>query len=378
MHPEFPLSANLLYLNHAAVAPWPQRTVDAVARFAQENGERGAAGYSGWMETEARLRERLAALINAPSAADIALAKSTSEGLSIIAHGLDWQQGDNIVGIAQEFPSNRIVWESLSPRGVEYRQLDLDASCTPEDDLIALSDGRTRLIAVSSVQYARGLRLDLVCLGDQCRRRGILLCVDGIQGLGVVPFDLTRVRADFVVADGHKWMLGPEGVALLYVSTQMRPRLRLFQYGWHMVKNRGDYDRTDWTPATDARRFECGSPNMLGIHALDASLSLLQEIGIDRIHAAVAERIDRLIALIDRRGFELLSPRQPGRRAGIMTFRVPGIDSKALYSDLMGRGVVCASRGGGIRFSPHFYTPEPVLERAVEAVAEIAANQLRN
>lgn len=372
MHPEFPLSPDILYLNHAAVAPWPQRTVDAVTRFARENGTRGAAGYANWMKTETRLRERLAKLINAPSPADIALAKNTSEALSIIAHGLDWEPGDNIVGIAQEFPSNRIVWESLAGRGVEYRQLDLYGSGAPEDDLITLCDDATQLMAVSSVQYARGLRLDLERLGDLCRSRGVLLCVDGIQGLGVVPFDLTLDKADFLVADGHKWMLGPEGVALLYVNPQVRPRLRLYQYGWHMVEHPGDYDRQDWTPARDATRFECGSPNMLGVHALDASLSLLLETGLDAVRDAVAQRIERLIELIDPRGFELLSPREPERRAGILTFRVPGADAQALYRELMSRGVICAQRGGGIRFSPHFYTSESVLKRAVELVSDAA------
>lgn len=369
MHPEFPLSADLLYLNHAAVAPWPRRTVDAVTRFAEENGSRGAAAYPSWIATEARLRARLAELIGCPTPADIALAKSTSEGLSIVAHGLDWKAGDNIVGIAQEFPSNRIVWESLREMGVAYRALDLYRSAAPEADLMALCDADTRLIAVSSVQYARGLRLDLSLLGDFCARREILLCVDAIQSLGVVPFDLARAKAHFVVADGHKWMLGPEGIALLYVDPRVRPCLRLHQYGWHMVAHRGDYDRHDWTPASDATRFECGSPNMLGVHALDASLSLLLETGMDRVESEVGGRIERLIDLVDRHGFELLTPRERERRAGILTFRVPGADNEALYRRLMAEGVVCAKRGGGIRFSPHFYTPHAVLERALEIAA---------
>ncbi|MCB2262319.1 MAG: aminotransferase class V-fold PLP-dependent enzyme [Candidatus Thiosymbion ectosymbiont of Robbea hypermnestra] len=377
MHPEFPLSADVLYLNHAAVAPWPQRAVAAVARFAQENGARGAVDYPRWLETEARLRKRLAELIGAPSPTDIALVKNTSEGLSVVAYGIDWRPGDNVLGIAQEFPSNRILWESLSTHGVAYRRLDLYASSRPEADLMALCDERTRLLALSSVQYARGLRLDLERLGDFCRGRGILLCVDAIQSLGVIPFDLRRIRADFVVADGHKWLLGPEGLALLYVNPRLRSELRLYQYGWHMVTHRGDFDRLDWSPAPDARRFECGSPNMLGIHALDASLSLLLETGIDRVQDAVAEHIRYLIERIDGCGFELLSPRDPERRAGILTFRVPGVDHQALHQALTDRGVICARRGGGIRFSPHFYTPQEVLERAVRITAEIAAGKSR-
>ncbi|MEA3277461.1 MAG: aminotransferase class V-fold PLP-dependent enzyme [Pseudomonadota bacterium] len=372
MHPEFALSPDRIYLNHAAVSPWPRRTLDAVCCFARENGAQGASGYPQWLRVEARLRERLAQLVNA-TPGDVALTKNTSEGLSIVAYGLVWEVGDNIVGIAQEFPSNRVVWESLESQGVDFRPLDLYSSTAPEEDLIALCDDRTRLIAVSSVQYARGLRLDLERLGDFCRDCGILFSVDGIQSLGAVPFDLKRVKADFVVADGHKWMLGPEGVALLYVNPQIRPHLRLYQYGWHMVEHRGDFDRQEWAPASDATRFECGSANMLGIHALEASLSLLQDVGIGRVHQTIAQRAGRLIELIDEKGFELLSPRQLERRAGIVTFRVPGVDTGPLYRQLMEHSVVCAQRGGGIRFSPHFYTPSDHLERAISITAELAA-----
>lgn len=276
------------------------------------------------------------------------------------------------MGIAEEFPSNRIVWESLAERGVSWRGLGLDASTEPESDLLALCDERTRLIAVSWVQYARGLRLDLSRLGALCQARGILLCVDAIQGLGALPFDLAETQADFVMADGHKWMLGPEGLALLYVRPELRDRLALHQFGWNMVENRGDYDRTDWEPTRSARRFECGSPNFLGIHALEASLSLIEEVGSAWIAAAIAERVDHLVSRIDRLGLELLSPRSTDRRAGIVTFQVPGLDSARLYRGLMERRVLCAHRGGGIRFSPHFYTPISVIDRAMDTVVELA------
>ncbi|MBK1716677.1 aminotransferase class V-fold PLP-dependent enzyme [Thiocystis violacea] len=368
---EFPLAPDVCHLNHAAVGPWPRRTVEAVARFAEENARQGSLGYPRWLAVEQRLRERLARLINADSPTDIALAKNTSEALSVIAHGLAWEPGDSIVGIAQEFPSNRIVWESLADRGVIWRALDLERSTDPEADLIALCDESTRLIAVSWVQYARGLRLDLERLGAHCRTHGRLFCVDGIQGLGALPFDLKHVRADFVVADGHKWMLGPEGLALLYVRPELRERLTLRQFGWHMVAHSGDFDRADWAPAADARRFECGSPNLLGAHALEASLSLLAEIGMEGVWSRLQERTEHLIGLIDRRGFELLTPRDPARRAGIISFRVPGVPSEPLYRELMERRVLCAQRGGGIRFSPHFHTPLATLDRAMEILDEI-------
>ena len=371
----FPLDPGLCHLNHAGVGPWPRPAVEAVMRFAEANAHLGSEPYPEWLAVEQRLRERLARLIGAPAAADIALAKSTSEALSIVAYGLDWRPGDNIVGIAEEFPSNRIVWESLAPRGVTWRGLALSRSADPEADLFALCDRGTRLIAVSWVQYARGLRLDLARIGAFCRGRGILFCIDAIQGLGALPFDLAEIGADFVAADGHKWMLGPEGLALLYVRPALRERLALCQFGWNMIEHRGDYERSDWAPALDARRFECGSPNLLGIHALEASLSLLEEVGPERVAADLKTRVDHLIGLIDARGLELLSPREPERRAGIVTFRVPGVDSVRLHRELMARRVLCAQRGGGIRFSPHFYTPFPVIERAFNRLDKVLENQ---
>lgn len=372
---EFPLDPGLCHLNHAAVGPWPRRAVEAVTRFAQANAHVGSEHYSQWIAVERRLRERLARLIGADSPLDIALAKNTSEALSIIAHGLPWQAGENIVGIAEEFPSNRIVWESLADRGVTWRALSLAQSKDPEAELCALCDESTRLIAVSWIQYARGLRLDLSRIGDFCRKRGILFCVDAIQGLGALPFDLARTHADFVAADGHKWMLGPEGLAVLYVRPALRDRIELHQFGWNMVEHRGDYERTHWIPAPDARRFECGSPNLLGIHAMEASLALLEEVGAERIASDLSARVDRLIELIDARGLELLSPREPGRRAGIVTFRVPGKDSARLHHELMARRVLCAHRGGGVRFSPHFYTPYTVIDHATKILDKLLDRQ---
>ncbi|MBK5932246.1 aminotransferase class V-fold PLP-dependent enzyme [Halochromatium salexigens] len=369
MHPDFDLDPDLIYLNHAAIAPWPQRTVAAVARFAAEQGRLGSQRYPAWLEVEQRLRERAARLIGAASAADIALLKSTSEGLSFVAQGLEWQAGDNIVSLAQEFPSNRIVWETLAERGVELRTLDLAAgegpAADPEAALLTLCDARTRLLAISWVQYERGQRLDIARLAAACRARGILLCLDAIQGLGALPFDLAESPVDFLVADGHKWLLGPEGLALFWCRPELRAQLRLTEFGWHMVEDMGAFDRPDWQPATSARRFECGSPNMLGIHALEASLSLLEETGAETIATAIEARIARLVELVDQAGFELLSPRVPARRAGILTFRVPGVDQQRLYQRLMQQGLMCASRGGGLRFSPHFHTPEAHLARAI-------------
>lgn len=367
MHPEFPLSPDLIYLNHAAVAPWPLRTVSAITRFAEENLRFGAAHYPDWTQQENFLREQLRELLNAPSTDDIALVKNTSEAISLVALGLDWLPGDNIVSTNEEFPSNRIPWQALSGRGVEFREADLtDGANAPEDALFALADGQTKLITVSSVQFASGLRLNLEKIGQFCHDHGILFCIDAIQSLGALNFDVQKFHADFAMADGHKWMLAPEGLGVFYTSARARRLLNLMQYGWHMVANAGDYDNRSWIPAGNARRFECGSPNMLGIHALSASLSLILETGVDRIESSLLERTRLLVeAITNEPALELLSSSIPERRSGIVNFRHRSIESQRLYQHLKQNGVVCALRGGGIRFSPHFYTPPDQIERAL-------------
>jgi selenocysteine lyase/cysteine desulfurase len=370
-HALFQLEPDLIYLNHAAVAPWPIAAAEAVKKFAEENTRTGALHYPRWLAVDARLRSNLARLINAPSHDDIALLKSTSEALSVVAYGLTWKSGDNVVISDQEFPSNRIVWESLADQGVETRRVDLRAAATPEDALIQAMDRRTRVLAISSVQFATGLRMHLDRLGAHCRAHGALFCVDAIQSLGALRFDVQACGADFVAADAHKWMLGPEGVALLYVRAELRERLRLHQFGWHMVEHAGDYTRDDWEPAFTARRFECGSPNMLGIHAFDASVSLLLELGmaeIERRVLASAETLLRELALRPR--VELVTDPAPARRAGIVTFLLRGTDPKRLHDHLTARRVFCAARAGGIRFSPHFHTSAEQLARALRAVDE--------
>ena len=364
----FPLDPAISYLNHAAVSPWPKAAAEAVKAFAEENATSGAQHYPRWMEVEKQLRHKLAQLLNVHGTREIALAKNTSEALSIIAYGLRWQPDDEVVISNQEFPSNRIVWESLARFGVKVIQADIGAEY-PVAALISACTKRTRLISISSVQFASGIRVDLETLGQACQARGILLCVDAIQSLGALPFDQQNIQADFIVADGHKWMMGPEGLALLYVNTKHIETLTLHQFGWHMIQHRGDYSRTDWQPAPDATRFECGSPNMLGIYALNASLGVLLDIGLNTIQQELETRVNYLIEQLDTiEGLTLLSPRAREKRGGIVTFLPPlsgTSDINRLHQQLMQQGVICANRGGGIRFSPHFYTSAATIDRAV-------------
>ena len=372
VHDEFPQLPGLRYLNHAAVSPWPQRAVEAVTRFARENAQTGARDYPDWLKTEQRLRERLQRLLNAPSCGDIALVKNTSEALSFVAFGLDWRVGDQVLISDEEFPSNRVVWEALRRFGVEVVQVSLKGHA-PEDALLAACGPRTRLLSVSAVQYASGLRLDLQSLGQGCQARGVLFCVDAIQQLGALPFDVQSSQCAFAMADGHKWLLGPEGLGVFYCRSDLREQLKLHEYGWHMLEHAGDYQRTDWQAARSARRFECGSPNMLGAMALEASLSLLEEVGMPQVEAALQERMQWLqVGLQGIPGCRLHSPLNPLRRAGILTFSLDGRDSQALYQQLRDQQVICAQRGAGVRLSPHFYTQAQVIEETLQLLHQLA------
>lgn len=370
MHPEFPIDPSIIYLNHAAVAPWPKRTGEAIAAFTKENVSQGASHYPRWSAEQNRLREKAASFLNATSPREIALVKNTSEAISFVASGLEWNPGDNVVGTSEEFPSNRIPWEALSRHGVAYRPADISGE-DPEHAILARIDQRTRLVAVSSIQYASGLRLNLERLGKACRERGILFMVDAIQSLGAFPMDVRAIQADFVMADGHKWLLAPEGLGIFYIAEAVLEKIKPTQYGWHMVENAGDYDSKAWSPALSARKFECGSPNMLGIHGLSASLSVLMDEGMENVARGILERTHRLLDLICRESsLALLSTQDPDRLSGIVLFKHRATPDAAVWRHLKNHQVICAMRGGGIRFSPHFYTPLEQLEQAVKLAAE--------
>lgn len=363
---EFPQPEDLYYLNHAAVAPWPTRTAEAVGQFAQENITIGAKDYPNWLAKEKHLRKQLQSLINAPAVDDIALVKNTSEAISIVACGIDWQQGDNVVSSNEEFPSNRIPWEAQSRHGVEFREVPIQGQ-DPEQALIDACNKNTRLLTISSVQYASGLRIDLERLGTFCAQNQILFCVDAIQTLGAIKMDAQAIQADFIMADGHKWMLGPEGIALFYCRESAREHITLNQYGWHMVEQYGNYDLKDWTPAKSARKFECGSNNLMGVHALSASLSLFEEIGMDTIEKSVLDHSRYLMEhLAQDNRISLITPSKEQAYGGIVTFQVHDHDHSALHRNLLNENVICAHRGGGIRFSPHFYTTREKIDKSLE------------
>jgi len=365
---EFPVNQRHIYLNHAAISPWPERARRAMRAFVDGITDDGSLHFPDWQETDAQLRARFRDLLNAAGTESIALVPNTSVGLSLVAAGLDWRAGDNVVITDSEFPSNRMPWEALQERGVEVREARADAQC--EDNILARVDERTRVVSVSSVQFGTGLALDLERLGRELAGTPTAFCVDAIQSLGAFPFDVRAIQADFVAADGHKWMLGPEGLGVFYCAPEWLDGLTLHQWGWHMADPFGDFDARQWQPAATARRFEPGTPNTPSNHALAASLALLQEVGIEQVAARIRGRVDHLIERFTTLPeAEFLSPTAPERRAGIVTVRF-GDRTDSVYQALRDANVQVLPRAGGIRFAPHFYNRYSGLDQVVAVAAK--------
>jgi selenocysteine lyase/cysteine desulfurase len=364
MNSQFPiLDSPAPYFNHAAVGPWPRATAEAASAFADENMHHGSANYMEWLKREERLRRNLARLTGASSGDDIALLKNTTEGICLVAAGLDWQAGQNVVLPADEFPSNRLPWLALAGRGVKAREVDIRAAGDAEQALLDAMDHDTRLLTVSSVQWTDGFRLDLERLGRACHERGVLFFVDAIQQLGALPLDVEAAHIDFLAADAHKWLLGPEGIAVFYCREERRPELRLQQHGWHMVDRFWDFDRDQWEPSSTALRFEAGTPNSIGQAALDASVSLFLQTGMDAVSARVLDNTAQLIdGLQAMGGVRVTSRTDDERRSGIVAFTHDRFDPNEIYRGLQRQGVSCAMRGGAVRLSPHYYQGKRELE----------------
>lgn len=371
---EFPILDSGHYVNHAAISPWPRRSSEVARQFASENATSGAQNYMQWLKTLAQLRERVAVLIGAASGDDIALLANTSSGINLVARGLDWQTGDNVVLPLDEFPSNFLPWKALEDKGVEIRQCNIRACSDPEEALLSKLDQRTKLLALSSVQWTDGLRLDLDRLGAQCRETGVFLFVDAIQQLGALQVNVRRSGVDFLSAGCHKWQMGPEGAGIFYCRPELRSSLRPHSHGWRMLQTPFDFDHPDQPMAEAARRFESGTGNTLGQLVLNASLSLLEEIGMDVVEQRVLANSKQLMAGLQQiKRLSLASQADPGRISGIISFEPHTLTSAEFALELGQRGVTAVNRGKLIRLSPHFYQGEDQINAVLNAVEAVSS-----
>jgi selenocysteine lyase/cysteine desulfurase len=360
---EFPVTRSLIYLNHAAVAPLPRRGALAMQALAQDALDFGSLHYDRWLDTYEAVRVAAAKLIGAKRG-EIALVKNTSEGISMVARGLDWRPGDRIVAFREEFPSNYYPWLRLESQGCKVEWL---SASDPLDKIDAACRG-ARLLAISFVQYLSGFRANLNAIGDICQRHQCFFFVDAIQGLGAFPLDVEAAHIDALAADGHKWMLGPEGCGVLYVRQSRQDSIFPEEFGWTTVAGFQDYSSRDMALRQDAGRYECGTLNTIGLYGLQASLELLLEVGTQTIADTVQALADQLAAGATNKGYQLLVDRTPESGAGIVSIQKPGIDSRMLVHGLKKCGIIAAPRQGWVRFSPHFYISPEDIDRVIEAL----------
>jgi len=358
---QFPVTNNLIYLNHAAVAPLPRPCAEAMKGLSDDAMDYGSLHYDQWLDAYEGLRVAAARLIGADRS-EIAMVKNTSEGIATVAMGLDWRPGDKIVAFREEFPANYYPWLRLGSDRCTVVWL----SVTDSLDTIDRACHGAKLLAISFVQYLSGHRVDLNAIGEICRRRGCFFFVDAIQGLGAFPLDVRAAYIDALAADGHKWMLGPEGCGILYVHKERQDSIFPEEFGWTNVAGYNDYASRDMALRPDAGRYECGTLNTIGCFGLRASIELILEVGVERIGPAVQALADQLAEGAERKGYQLLGNRTTENGSGIIALNKAGLDSRKIVRDLKDRGIVAAPRQGFVRFSPHFYVSPEEIERVVE------------
>lgn len=366
---QMPVTRHHNYLNHAAVAPISGPAVEAMQRYAQEASEHSYARGRLYPEAK-RVRQSAAKLLNC-HAEEITFVPNTSQGLSYVANGLQWSRGESVVTSGVEFPANIYPWMQLRHQGVVLKMVPEDNGRIPIERLIELIDERTRVLTISSVQFGSGFRSDLAALGTACQERGVLFCVDAIQSLGCMPIDVRAMKIDFLSADGHKWLLGPEGAGIFYCRHELLGLLRPSTVGWLGIKNAMDFSRYQLEFRDDARRFDSGSYNLAGIWGLGASIDWLLGFGIENIWERVKLLTDRLIGGVTAKGYRVVSSRAAGEASGIVSFVSSTHDHQRIVNHLAQEyRTVIATRHGRLRVSPHFYNTEEEIDQLVEHLPE--------
>jgi selenocysteine lyase/cysteine desulfurase len=365
----FPIVRQRIYMNHAGVAPMSER-VRAAIEHVLEMMTTGTFSMEFAVE-EADRGHRVAAEIIGAVPGTVALVRSTSHGLSLLASGLDWQPGDNVVGAQGEFPANVYAWMSLQDRGVEYRLAEcVDGRVTPEA-VFAKMDDRTRVVALSHVEFWNGYRLDVERIGDECRRRGVIFCADAIQSAGVVPVDVEAQRVDFLSAGAFKWLLGPTGIGLCYIRPELMERVRPVLVGTYSVKHGHEFFRYSYELRDNALRYEEAPPSLLTLVGMTTAIELLLEIGIDAIEQRVLGLTTRLGEGLRERGYEIVEPwpHKPNEASGIISFRRPGSPAQEVLRDLTANGIVARVHSDFVRLSPHFYNTDEEVNRVLDVLA---------
>lgn len=364
---QFPVTRRWAFMDHAAVAPLPMPAVAAITEYAGDLSQNGIASVGRWVHRVRDVRGLAARLLNA-ELDEVAFIKNTSEGIGLVAEGFPWKAGDNVVLAAEEYPSNQYPWMNQGHRGVEVRTVASRGSRVAIDDIRAAIDARTRIVSLSFVEFASGYRNDLDAIGQLCRERGVYFFVDAIQGLGVYPLDVKRTPVDFLAADSHKWLLGPEGIGLFWIRKDLIDLLHPVGVGWNSVIDPYNFGKIDFRLRPEAIRWEGGAPNVAGVTAMGASLDLLLGAEIARVRERVESITDHLCERASRAGLEVFSSRAASEKSGIVSLTAPGRDPEELVKRCRAAGIVINNRLGRLRLSPHAYNTTEEIDRFIDCV----------
>ena len=361
---QFPVTHNLIYLNHAAVAPLCKRAADAQRWLSDDAEVWGSFHYDKWMSCYDGFRRQFAQMVNA-TPAEIAIVKNTSEGIATVQMGFPWKAGDRVVAFREEFPANYLPWQRLEAKGVSTTWLSI---YDPLEKVEEAARG-ARLLAISYVNYLSGYRVDLDALGEICARHDVFFLVDAIQGMGVFPIDVRRSQIHALSADGHKWLLGPEGCGVMFIAQEWQDRIEPVEFGWTNIAGYNDYSCRDMALRGDAGRYECGTLNTVGCYGLEASAGFLNEIEAahpGELARTVTGLTDQVVAGVVAKGYEILGDRRPETASGIVSFRKEGVDSRLVVSRFREHRITAAPRQGWARVSPHFYVRPAEIDRMLE------------
>lgn len=365
----FPITGHYIFMNHAGTSPLSERARASVESMLEVLTQRPINGE--WAREQAgHLRESVGRLINAP-ADTIAFTRGTAHGISLLAQGLDWRTGDNVVGASVEYPANIYPWMSLAERGVELRLTEPVAGRVTPEAVLSLVDNRTRVVALSHVEFWNGYRVDLKAIGDECRRRGVVFAVDAIQSAGALQLDLQGLAVDFLCAGAYKWLLGPTGFGFLYCHPDLVERLRPALVGPGSVKRHLEYFDYDLDYDRTSRRFEESGPSLLNVAAFQAAVDLFLEVGPAVVEKRVLDLSQALASGLAERGFELVQPwpRPREESSGIVSFRKPGASPQEVIRDLNAARVIGRTHADFVRLAPHFYNTEEEVTCVLDVLA---------
>ncbi len=366
---EFPVVRQKIYVAHAGVCPIPRRVQQAIAQYTEVSttADQESVLPSTWL----RETRQLTANFLRVKIGEIAFVGPTSVALSCVAEGLSFRRHENVLIYHDDYPSNVYPWMTLADRGVQVRYLNTrEYGCIRARDVIGQVDENTRLVALASCHFLAGYRLDLEVIGKFLRSRGIFFCVDAIQTLGAFPTPLSYV--DFAAADAHKWLLGPCAAGVLYVRQEVQDQMRPTAHGWHNIRNPNFVAQDELTYQPDARRYEAGSHNLLGLAGMRAGLELLNEIGVEKIARDLFRKRAWLAAALQEKGYSTLnSAASPENSGPMISFFKPGAEMRELNALLEKNSIVASLRADRsnrtyLRLSPHFYNTDQELQQVLD------------